>query len=370
MNSRQRIKALFTGKPVDRYPFTSGMGMWGSTYERWKKESGNPNLDLNKIFGFDEGFYSISDYRGYVRLGLCPWFPDKIIEVKERSVVRQDIFGIVREDLKSEYGESIANFLSYPVTSWDSWKRVKEERLNIETPERFTEDILSVADAVNNGNNFVVLGDYPYGLFGTCRDLMGVEDLLINFYDEPELIADMMEHLTTLWLSVYEKVVKHIKIDCVHMWEDMSGKQGSLISPNMVKDFMLPNYRRISEFCKRNDIEIFSVDTDGNADELVPLYISAGVNFVFPFEVAAGCDIAEYRRLYPELAMMGGIDKREIAKDKIAIDREMKRVADVLPKGRYLPAMDHLIHPEVSWENYCYYNKVLKEITFGNSGGI
>lgn len=360
MKSRERITATLLGKKTDRAPYMSGMGMWGETRQRWQKESGNPNLNLHEYFGFDEGFNHVSDGSG-VRLGINPWFEHKVIEDKERTVIYKDIYGITRED--SKVGATIPNYLEYPVKDWNSWKKFKEERLNPEYPERIPENIKELAVECNNGGCFTVLGSYPYGFFGTCRDFMGIENLLIAFIEEPELVADMMNHLTDLWLYVYEKAVKYIKFDMVHIWEDMSGKQGSLISPAMVKDFMLPNYRRISRFCKNNSIEILSVDTDGNVDELVPLFMSAGVNFIYPFEVAAGSDILKFREIYPELGIMGGIDKREIAKGGKEIDRQMEIVDEMLNYGRYIPAIDHLVHPEVSWENFCYFNKCLKEVT-------
>lgn len=361
MKSRERILAALLGKRTDRAPYTSGMGMWGSTMERWRAESGFKDLDIQKYFEFDEGISYTADW--VMRLGIDPWFDEEIIEIREHSIVRRAGNGVVREELKSGYGETVPNYLDYPVKGWDSWKKLKEERLNPESPPRIPENIRELAEKFNSGNYFLALGGYPYGLFGTCRELMGVEGLLVSFIEAPGLIADMMSHLTDLWLSVYEKAVKYIKFDMVHIWEDMSGKQGSLISPNMIKEFMLPNYKRISEFCKDSGIEILSVDTDGKVDELAPLFMSAGVNFIYPFEVAAGSDILEFRKEYPELAIMGGIDKREIAKSKKEIDRQIGIIDEMLNYGRYIPAVDHLVHPEVSWENFCYFNKCLKEVT-------
>ncbi|MCL2771951.1 MAG: hypothetical protein FWD71_01260 [Oscillospiraceae bacterium] len=361
MRSRERILATLLGRKTDRSPYISGMGFWGETLERWKKECGNPKLNLEEYFGFDKNIRYTGDWDG-IRLGVNPWFEQKIIEDKERTVIYRDIYGIVRED--SKVGATIPNFLDYPVKDWDTWKKFKEERLNPENPPRITEDIKEPAEFLNNNDAFMSLGTYPYGLFGTCRDFMGVEALLISFIDEPELVADMMNHLTDLWLSVYSKVVKYIKFDMVHIWEDMSGKQGSLISPAMVKDFMLPNYRRISQFCKDNGIEVLSVDTDGRVDELVPLFMSAGVNFIFPFEVAAGSDILEFRKQYPELGIMGGIDKRELAKTHKDIDKQIGIIDEMLKYGRYIPALDHHVPPDVSWENFCYYSNCLKEVTY------
>ena len=362
MKSRERILATLLGKKTDRAPYTSGMGMWGSTLERWRDESGIKNLNIQEYFEFDEGISYTTDGWGF-RLGINPWFDEEILEVREHTIVSRARNGVVREDFKQGLGDTLPNYIDYPVRDWDSWKKLKEERLNPENPPRIPENIEEVAENFNNSNYFTALGGYPYGLFGTCRDLMGVEDLLIAFIEMPELVADIMNHLTDLWLSIFGKMAKHIKFDMIHIWEDMSGKQGSLISPKMIKEFMLPNYKRISNFCKDNGIEILSVDTDGNVDELVPLFMSAGVNFIYPFEVAAGSDILEFRKKYPELAIMGGIDKREIAKGKKEIDGQIEIIDEMLKYSRYVPAIDHLVHPEVSWENFCYFNKCLKEVT-------
>jgi len=44
----------------------------------------------------------------------------------------------------------------------------------------------------------------------------------------------------------YEQLAPHVQIDMIHIWEDMSGKQGSLISPAMIEAFMmLRNYRKL-----------------------------------------------------------------------------------------------------------------------------
>jgi uroporphyrinogen decarboxylase len=79
-------------------------------------------------------------------------------------------------------------------------------------------------------------------------------------------------------------------------------------------------------------------------------------------EVAAGCDVNRLRRKYPALGMMGGIDKRALALGRVAIDRELDRIAPAVEKGRYIPDLDHLIPNDVSWDNYCYYAERLKSL--------
>ena len=206
------------------------------------------------------------------------------------------------------------------------------------------------------------LGYFPYGVFGTPRDLMGAEEILVAFSDQPHLVHDMMDTLTDFWIRIYGRVTEHVKVACIHLWEDMAGRQGSLISPQMVRQFMMPNYRKIKDFADAKNIPLLSVDSDGDVSELVPIMMENGLNSIWPFEVQAGCDIEEYRRKYPRLGITGGLGKRALAQGKEAIDRELARAERMFPYGGYIASPSHLIPPDVPWANYKYYLERLREL--------
>ncbi len=82
-----------------------------------------------------------------------------------------------------------------------------------------------------------------------------------------------------------------------------------------------------------------------------------------PFEVASGCDVVEIGREYPNLVMIGGIDKRQLAKGKDAIDRMVERILPAMrQRGGYVPTCDHGVPAEVSLENYMHYRKRCLEL--------
>ena len=139
------------------------------------------------------------------------------------------------------------------------------------------------------------------------------------------------------------------------------------ISPSHWEEFMGSPYRRIREFARSFGIPLISVDTDGDPDRIIPCMMRNGVNYLYPMEVAAGCDVGAIRTKYPTLGMMGGIDKRALAMGPGAIDRELERIRPAIDKGRYIPELDHLIPDDVSWENYCYYAEALKTLV-GKTG--
>ncbi|MHB9033546.1 MAG: uroporphyrinogen decarboxylase family protein, partial [Anaerolineae bacterium] len=270
----------------------------------------------------------------------------------------------VRRDRRD--GLSMPEWLDYPVHTPDDWLKLKRERLDPAAPGRVTQDWDAFRAQVARTGEAVQVGVYPWGMFGSVRDLMGVERLLESFYDEPEMVYDIMEHLTTLWLSLYERAAREVQIDHIHIWEDMSGKQGSLISPAMVERFMMPQYDRIAAFARAHGVQLISVDTDGDCRELVPIMTRHGVNVFLPFEVQAGNDVRAYRASYPELGIIGGIDKRCLETNLTAVDAELVKVRGMVRLGRYVPSYDHLIPPDARWENVVYAAREIKRICYGN----
>ena len=75
-----------------------------------------------------------------------------------------------------------------------------------------------------------------------------------------------------------------------------------------------------------------------------------------PMEVAAGMEPVRMRKKYGKrFCMVGGIDKREIAKDRAAIDREVAKIVPLIQEGGYIPWIDHTVPPDTSLANYEYY---------------
>ena len=74
-------------------------------------------------------------------------------------------------------------------------------------------------------------------------------------------------------------------------------------------------------------------------------------------------DVRKVRAGFPNLRILGGIDKREIAKGPKAIDRELElRLPAMFRSGGYIPTLDHHVHPEISYANFKYYLRRCREI--------
>ena len=179
---------------------------------------------------------------------------------------------------------------------------------------------------------------------------------------------DIVNTFTNVWLAVYEEVLSQVEIDHWQIWEDISFGRGSMISLDMVREFVLPYIKRIGDFLKSRGVNIILLDTDGDCNDLIPLFMEAGVTGMYPFETKCGMDIVKVRQKYPKLQMLGGIPKSDIHLGRKRIDEFLEPVDQVLKTGGYIPYGDHFIPPEVDYENFSYYRTKLNAMIdkYGN----
>ena len=145
----------------------------------------------------------------------------------------------------------------------------------------------------------------------------------------------------------------------------MAYKSHSMISPKMVRRFLVPAYDRWVSEIRASGCELIFMDSDGHIGELIPIWVEAGINCCGPMEVAAGNDIVDYRRVFGRvMGYTGGIDKRAIARGGRVMEEEVMRVVPpLLEEGGFIPGCDHGVPPDISWPNYVEYSRLLARLT-------
>ncbi len=359
---KERFISTMKFKPADRPWRWETLGFWNETIARWHGEGLPTAFDISeKLFGLNEfDCQTPVHFQPDLHPGLFPLFDEEILDESENTIKKISITGAVVEVPKD--GHSIPpHILEGPVRDRASWEDMKV-RLAPDTPGRVNQHEWIFPLATEHGFPMFV---YICGIFGTLRHLFGVEPLMYAFYDQPELIHDIARNWVAMWKSVLAKIAGTYVPDMVNLWEDMCGRSGPLISPAMFETFMSPYYRELVTFM-RNELGVTAVsaDSDGDITLLIPKFVDAGVNMLYPFEVQAGMDVLKVRKEWPDqFVIWGGIDKRELAKDKAAIEKEvMKIVPPMLKAGGYIPGLDHLVHPEVPYENWLYFRDLTREV--------
>ena len=358
LTMRERFVRLFNGHEVDRVPFLDMMGLWHSSIERWKNEGLSRDATSETVFDI-VGFDHRHGFRLPISGFIWPEFDrEELREDGDRVFVRNR-WGATEQNMRDS--ELMPLTISGAVGDRASWEEIKE-RLDPDTPGRLPENWDEVCRQARHSDQPVWTGGLPVGFFGATRELMGFENQVMMFYDDPGLMHEILDILCDLWIALYTRVQQDVRVDWFFIWEDMCFKNGPLISPALFREFLLPRYKRFTAALRENGCRHILVDSDGDERPLVPLWMEGGVNIVFPWETQFGLDITEVRRQYPRLGMIGGINKFALAHGREAIDAELEKVPFMLEQGRYIPGLDHGVPPDVSWDNYRYFYDRLREM--------
>lgn len=372
INYRQIFIDTLSFRYPTHIPFAPGGGR-ESTLARWHKEGlpqdcadttqyayqqvgGTQKLPVRgPSFPFDER--------------MIPQFEEKVIQRKERSQIVQDWKGNICEisnDYTIEYLRNAIDFVTRrwikcPVETHDDWQNMKR-RYDPDDPRRYPDNPVQLGRQLDQR-------DYPItvhfsGPFWILREWLGFENLCIMFHDNPAFVQEMIEFWTEFVAQMLRRILKYFTPDMFHISEDMAYKCFSMISPAMVRQFLLPTYKRWGQIIRDAKVPFFGIDSDGFIGELIPIWIEAGANQCDPVEVAAGNDIVAFRKQFGRsIAYGGGIDKRAIAAGGKTIEKEIQRVTPVIESGGYIPGCDHGVPADVSWPNFLHYTKLLAKKT-------
>ncbi|MGI6114156.1 MAG: uroporphyrinogen decarboxylase family protein [Mahellales bacterium] len=372
MNERERFLNTCRFKPVDRVPLWPPLSIWDTTLKRWKNE-GLTDFGVDLAGEHSDETLSLFDYLGCDRFdeigiyyGFCPGFEYKVIEENDRFIVYRNHEGIIMKELKENHETSMPQFLEFPIKTREDYKAVKH-RLTLNFEERFPKNWADKCKIWKYSKvPLRMWADREGGFFGPLRNLFGLENLLYTFYDDPAFIEEIMDDRADLMIEILDRILEDVQFDFFVFWEDMAFKNGPLLSPEMFKKFMVPRYKRVTEFLRSKGIDIIVVDSDGDITKLIPLWLEAGVNGILPFEVQCGMDVVKVRKEYGnDLIMIGGLDKRVLAKSKKEIDEEIYRVAPILDRGGYIPWLDHGVPPDVPFDNFLYFYDKLERVING-----
>ena len=366
MNSIQRMRATYNFEPVDRL-VRREFYIWGEAIERWKAEGMPDDADQAELFGFDGPADTWLGMLGWCEPEFVPAIETKLLESTSDYEIVRDNAGRTVKFFKGRRHGFMPTYLKHAVANERDWQEEIAPLLSPDTPQRwagFDERLAAVRAADEEGKRIVanVIGGYMY-----LRALVGPEDICYMFVDSPQLVHEMMQAWLHLAEVVCARFQEHVEIDELFLGEDICYNHGLLISPDMVREFIFPYYQQllanIRSRQKGGKRLFFQLDTDGNCDEALELYRGIGLDVMSPFEVAAGNDVVEIARKYPDLVISGGIDKRVMAAGKDAIEDHLNHIIPfMVERGGYIPTCDHGVPDNVSYENYLYYRRRIMEL--------
>jgi hypothetical protein len=364
MNDRQRFQATMHYQPRDRAPICD-FGFWSDTLQVWYEQGlpGHVNAsNTSQFFGMDYGIDEVTAATG-VTVGLAPLFEEKVLEDHGDCEIVQQSDGV--RVLRRKFMATIPKPLKHLLVDRASWEKHYKPRLDPTHPDRYPPDWDERTKTWTDPDRDQVIALPGGSLYGWLRNWMGLESLSLVVYDDPAWFEEMVTSVADCIIGTLTRVLEtggHF--DACAMWEDMCFNRGPLLGVGHFKQFLWPQYRRIADLLHSYGVDVIWVDCDGKIDLLIPLWLEAGINCMFPVEVGMwGADPLGYRKQHGrELLMMGGVDKRILAGSRRAIKQEVYRLAPLIEEGGFIAFCDHRVPPDVSLENYVFYLEMAREV--------
>ena len=359
MNYREIFQRSMNYERVDRMPVIHWTG-WPETHERWYKEGYPKDCEPQEYFN------GVPMWTGFgADLNLFPRFEEKTLEDTPEYRIFSDPYGVIQQDWKKT--SCIPHYIDFTLKTAEDWPKFKE-RLQPDKrriPENLEKDIINAA----NSGCPITIG--TASMMGWFRNWMGVENMSYLMYDNPEVYKDMVDTVSDLVCWQFDEVLPVAKKlgvtpDMGFGWEDICGKTGPLVSPTIFEKCVAQGYRKIREKLESYDVHLLGLDSDGYIEPLLPNWLNAGVNLMFPVEPGSwGATPEKLRKRFgKDLHMIGGFDKLKLEKGPEAIDAEIEAHIDLLIEGGFIMMPDHLITPDTSLENYKYYLEKIRELRF------
>ena len=352
--TREEYLAHMTFEASPREMFCELFGPLVGLDAEWRAQGASEDEISLRAFGWDSVKYAWAPADTGARTGIAPC----VLEETATHVYSIDKMG--RKMQMCKQSASLPLPMSYPVTCPEDWESIR--RWYDFAPERIDLEQLKRLKALQKEGTLVV-ASMPGG-FDEPRGLMGEENLCYAFYDEPEMIHDMLGHMADTCLKVFERVLDFVTIDVLSVHEDMAGKTGPLAGSKQVREFIAPYYRKVWEPLKAQGCRLFSQDSDGNMNRVIDDFLDAGVNCMYPAEPMAGMDILALRKKYGKrLAFKGGLDKFALRGSVEDVRRELEaKMQGELLGGGTVFALDHRIPNGVPIDNYREYVRLGREL--------
>lgn len=357
MKSRDRFRKIFNFEEPDRVPID--IGCLASTIEREAYE------DLKRYLGIEEPTEVFSrdhtspseeilryfkvDTR-YVHFSL-PRVPDPTVKSEE------DEWGITwRKNEGSKYYEPVEG----PFRDEPSVKDVKSFDWPTNISDTTKKRWKSKAKKLYEETDYAVIADLTgIGVFEQASQMRGFEKILRDLVGNPEFTRQLLNKVTEVQMIRFEAWLDAIGpfVEAVWVSDDLGMQDRPLISPNLFREMVKPNYKQLYRFIKEQAKVKIIHHSDGAIRPFIDDLIEVGVDGINPLQVSAkGMNPAKLKQEFGErLVFWGGsCDSQSTLPNGAAeeIKREVKQhIKELAPGGGYVFSSIHNIQPGTPPEN-------------------
>jgi uroporphyrinogen decarboxylase len=262
----------------------------------------------------------------------------------------QDVFGVVWDrSIDKDIGNVSGCVLEKPTLRGYQFPDPLDERFFSDIPQR-----------IERYPDRFRLFQIGFSLYERAWTLRGMQNLLMDFYDHPEFVRQLLNAIADYNIAQVERALQ-FDIDAVYFGDDWGQQRGLQMGPKLWREFLSPVLARMYAVVRAAGKYVF-IHSCGDVDELFDDLIAIGVNCFNPFQPEV-MDIyslmGKYRR---QLTFHGGLSTQRVlpygSVDQVC--NETLRLLEAGRRGSYIFAPAHDVEGDVPLENMLSFIEVIQ----------
>jgi len=151
----------------------------------------------------------------------------------------------------------------------------------------------------------LLCGSHRETLWERSYNLVGMDRLMLAFYDAPEAVRELFGRVMDFQLGIARHYAA-AGIELAATGDDLGAQSGLLVSPEVLRGFFAPEYRRLFSFYKGRGV-LINHHSCGHVEPILDVFMELGVNVLNPVQATAN-NLANVRRLTQgRMALSGGV---------------------------------------------------------------
>jgi len=264
----------------------------------------------------------------------------------------RDVFNVVWDrSIDKDIGNPKGTVLSQPTLDGYTFPDPLEKRFFEDIPDKIA----------RYGDRFRVF-QLGFSLFERAWSLRGMENLMMDFYDHPDFVHELLDAITDYNIAQVTHAIENYDIDGVYFGDDWGQQHGLLMGPGPWREFLYPSLKRMYGAVRERGKYVF-IHSCGDVDELFDDLVGIGLNCFNPFQPEVMDVFALMEQYRGRLAFHGGLSTQRTLPFGTTDDvrTETESLIRAGSAGGYILSPAHAVEGDVPLENMLMFINIVQE---------
>lgn len=257
---------------------------------------------------------------------------------------------------------------SWPLGMAINPREIDEDLIKlVESVEIRPEDIHEVMEGLDEAGDEIAVFGSVRSAFSFLFIMLGLENLSIALYEEPELLHRLIESADAYWTKLGLKLIE-AGCTALYMANDLGMNGQTLISAAHLREFFFPSMcKQIQTWKQAGGRVVFH--SCGNINTVLEDLAETGIDAITNIQVHAGMNLASVKeRIGDKVTIVGNVDATGILcqDDQGLITSAIQEVINTAGQdGALIIATDHSFHAGIPSKNIRFFLKKAIELGKG-----